>query len=244
MSPLYSQIPDADLLLAMEPEEIAGILIELIPGISHGPRFVPGAFTAPPPGPQQSGYPYAKREAIDLVVAEAMAWMVSEGLVIRDPGQPADWFQLTRRGKRLKSRVDLESYRRAGTLPKLLLQSHLAEKVYHLFARGDHDTAVFQAFKEVEVSVRDMALHLGSEGCNNLYGRDLMSRAFNPEDGPLTDKAAAPAERQAEMSLFIGAIGHAKNPTSHREVGLSRQEAAQLIVFASYLLDRVTRRLV
>jgi hypothetical protein len=36
--------------------------------------------------------------------------------------------------------------------------------------------------------------------------------------------------------LFSGAIGHAKNPTSHRHVSLSREEAARLIVFASHLL--------
>jgi hypothetical protein len=41
------------------------------------------------------------------------------------------------------------------------------------------------------------------------------------------------------MHLFSGAIGHAKNPGSHREVYLEVDDAARLIVFASYLLDQV-----
>jgi hypothetical protein len=51
-----------------------------------------------------------------------------------------------------------------------------------------------------------------------------------------------PAEREAEMQLFAGAIGHAKNPPSHRDVAFTAQEAARLIIFASHLLDIVEQR--
>jgi uncharacterized protein (TIGR02391 family) len=156
---------------------------------------------------------------------------------MRDPSQPADWYLLTRRGKKIGSRTDLESYRKARTLPTSLLQPFLAQKTYLPFARGDHDAAVFQAFKEVEIAVRRAA-----NGAPELVGRDLMQRAFNPEDGALTDLTLIQAERQAEMFLFAGAMGHAKNPTSHRDVNLSRLEAARLIVFASYLIDIVEKR--
>ncbi len=65
-----------------------------------------------------------------------------------------------------------------------------------------------------------------------------MRKAFHPDSGPLTDKALVPAEREAEMHLFRGAIGHAKNPASHRDVAMSAPEAARLILFASHLFDR------
>ena len=46
-------------------------------------------------------------------------------------------------------------------------------------------------------------------------------------------------ERQAVMDFYAGAIGHGKNPPSHRDVEIERVAAAQLIVTASYLLTRV-----
>lgn len=241
MSLLYSLIPDAGQVLAMEPEELAGLLLELISQVPQGGRFLVSSFTQEQ-APYHNEYSQNAKSDVLIAVAEAVSWMESQGLVVRDPSQPVEWLLLTRRGKKLKSRADVEAYRKARTLPRELLQPDLAEKVYHLFARGDHDTAVFQAFKDVEVAVRDMALRLKAAECERLYGRELMQRAFNPENGPVTDMSLPAAERQSEMSLFVGAIGHAKNPTSHREVNLSREEAARLIVFASYLLDRVTKR--
>ena len=69
--------------------------------------------------------------------------------------------------------------------------------------------------------------------------RKLMQAAFNPDNGPLTDKKADRGECVGIMDLFSGAIGHCKNPPSHREVGIERQSAAQLIGFASHLLMQV-----
>jgi uncharacterized protein (TIGR02391 family) len=160
-----------------------------------------------------------------------------QDLVIRDPEQTGDWLRLTRRAEAIKTRADLEAYQKGGTLPVRLLQPHLAEKVQHLFVRGDHDIAVFQAFKEIEVAVRT-ACHYPDD----LVGRALMQKAFAVSDGPLRNEDLVPAEREAEVFLFAGAIGHAKNPTSHRTVRLSREEAARLIVFASHLLAIVEER--
>lgn len=240
MSALSSAIPNPNDVLAMGPEDLAGILIEIV-AHALGSRFLATSFTDQS-APYTREYAPAVQEQVLLAVAEAMSWMETQGIIVRDPGQPVEWYVLTRRGRQIRSRVDLDAYQRAGVLPRALLQSTLSEKVYPMFARGDHDTAVFQAFKEIEVAVRDTAVRMGSEECAFLYGRELMQRAFHPENGPLTDKSLPAAERQSEMSLFVGAIGHAKNPTSHREVNLTREEAAKLIVFASYLLDRVEKR--
>jgi len=69
-----------------------------------------------------------------------------------------------------------------------------------------------------------------------------MQKAFHIKIGLLINKEFTKPERESEMFLFSGAIGHAKNPVSHRDVNLTREEAARLIVFASHLLNIVEQR--
>jgi uncharacterized protein (TIGR02391 family) len=88
----------------------------------------------------------------------------------------------------------------------------MSRTVKPLFIRGDYETAVSRAFKEVEVRVRTRA-ELGNE----MFGRDLMVRAFG-ENGPLSDPNAPKSEQAALRELFCGAISSFKNPASHREV--------------------------
>lgn len=148
----------------------------------------------------------------------------------------------TRRAQTLKTRTDVEAFRKGRILPTDLLPTLFAERVVPLFRRGDHDVAVFQAFKEVEVAVRQTANAKGAGYADSEVGTTLMRKAFHPETGPLADKTLVVAEREAEMHLFAAAIGHAKNPTSHRDVAITALEAARLIVFASHLFDIVERR--
>ena len=124
------------------------------------------------------------------------------------------------------------------TIPLDLLHEALTNKIHHLFLPGDYDTAVFQAFKIVEVAVR-----IAADYPNYLVGVKLMRTAFHPDTGPLSDPSLVSAERESEMHLFAGAVGHAKNPPSHRDVNLTRQEAARLIVLASHLLAILEQRL-
>jgi Protein of unknown function (Hypoth_ymh) len=71
---------------------------------------------------------------------------------------------------------------------------------------------------------------------------EVVRTAFHPETGALTDPKAVAAERHALSHLFAGAIGHAKNPGSHRTVNLTATEVAALIWLASYLLGIVNAR--
>jgi hypothetical protein len=144
--------------------------------------------------------------------------------------------------RRLKIRTDVDAFRKGRILTGELLPTLFAEKVVPLFRRGDHDVAVFQAFKEVEVAVRNTANAKGAAYADSEVGTTLMRKAFHSDTGPLADKTLVPAEREAEMHLFAGAIGHAKNPTSHRDVAMTAPEAARLIVFASHLFEIVERR--
>jgi Protein of unknown function (Hypoth_ymh) len=81
----------------------------------------------------------------------------------------------------------LEVCRKGRMLPVELLQPALTERVWPQFLRGDHDVAIFQAFKEVEVAIRKAANVKGAGYPDDLVGTTLMRRAFHPESGPLTD---------------------------------------------------------
>jgi uncharacterized protein (TIGR02391 family) len=232
MPSLLEIFPNPDDLLALKPEDLAGILIE-IPD-SFQSFEVLRAQLFPPRGGIQlvAGFTTKLRSPSRK---RCRVWKL-RGVIVRNPTQPGGYLR-TRQGRVLKTRVDLEAFCKGRILPLDLLQPSLANKVHHLFLRGDHDTAVFQAFKEVEVAVRKAGNYP-----DDLLGVKLMHTAFNPQDGPLSDMTVVPSERQSEMHLFAGATGHAKNPASHRDVHLSREEAARLIVFASHLLAIVEQR--
>lgn len=58
------------------------------------------------------------------------------------------------------------------------------------FLRGEYETAIFNAFKEVEVAVR----RAGGFTANDL-GTALMNEAFQANVGPLTDKTIPGSEQ-------------------------------------------------
>jgi uncharacterized protein (TIGR02391 family) len=123
-------------------------------------------------------------------------------------------------------------------LPKETLHQRLSGPVWAAYMRGEFDSAAFQAMKAVEVSVREAANLSAAD-----LGVNLMRKAFNPENGLLTDPKAEGGEREARMNLFAGAIGSYKNPHSHRDVNLDDpDEVAEIIMLANNLLRVVDAR--
>ena len=71
----------------------------------------------------------------------------------------------------------------------------------------------------------------------DLVGIALMRKAFDVQRGPLSDPTVPRAEREALSHLFSGAIGCYKNPHSHRDVDLTFNEAFEMLLVASHLLQ-------
>jgi uncharacterized protein (TIGR02391 family) len=96
---------------------------------------------------------------------------------------------------------------------------------------------VFQAFKELEVKIRESA-----GGKLKDYGVTLVRKAFHPQTGPLTDPQAPEGERDSLMQLVAGAIGSYKNPHSHRKIKLSAEEAVEMFLLSSHIYKIVDAR--
>src|SRR5207249_3013323 len=92
-------------------------------------------------------------------------------------------------------------------LHKRSLHPRISEKVWQSFIVRKYDTAVFEAFKEVEVAVRNAGGFAAAD-----FGTKLMGQAFNINSGPLADRTLLESERQAMLNLFVGACGLFKNP--------------------------------
>jgi uncharacterized protein (TIGR02391 family) len=237
---ISSLVPNVDDLLALEVEEVAGIL--LIHFNSLGENS--GDSVAQGGSINQNNFLddlyrhpiyQTRKEEVRQALLEAWSWLQGEGFLVP---LPHDWVFLSRRAKQLKSRDDFAAYRKGSLLPKGQLHPLIATRVYPAFLRGEYDTAVFQSFREVEIAVRT-AGNFPAE----MYGTVLMRAAFKPGTpaGPLTDTTLPVAEQEGMAALFAGAIGLYKNPQSHRNVPTDAVDAAEVIVFASQLLRIVDR---
>lgn len=237
---LVSKIPDQNVLLALEPEELAWVVLESLKAQAgdtqnrsenklNRDNFIHSETV--------QGYPQDSHQAILKALSEAWSWLEREILVAHRPGEREGWVFITRRGTSLRTRTDFETFLKSKLLPKELLHPLIADKVWPLFIRGEYDTAVFQAFKEVEVTVRTAAGYPATD-----IGVPLMRKAFNVQTGPLSDRTTPEGERQALSDLFAGAVGSYKNPSSHRHVAIDPPETAEMIMLASHLLKIIDSR--
>ena len=91
-------------------------------------------------------------------ITEAWLWLEREIMIAPRPEPGAGRIvYITQRGRELAEQSDIKTYIRSNLIPRGVLDPILANKIQHLFIRGDYDTAVFQSFKEVEIRVREKA---------------------------------------------------------------------------------------
>ncbi|MCX6569284.1 MAG: TIGR02391 family protein [Candidatus Aminicenantes bacterium] len=147
-----------------------------------------------------------------------------------DADSERELYHPTRKGVQLKEETFQRLIGRWTLVPSLLFHYIIVKKAYPAFQREEFDTAVFRAFKTIEVRIRQ----LGNLP-DDLVGIPLIRKAFDPAEGPLTDFESPKAERDARAHLFAGALGCYKNPHSHRDIELSFNQSFEMLLVASHL---------
>lgn len=246
-SKLFEILPDAEDLLSLSAEELAGPLLVSLEGseqINLEDEVTPKSIeweieNGVNRNNSNLNYPYKSHEGVLFALMEAWQCLLSEGFVAPRPAnlkstrgmsQNTTYF-VTRRGQKIQTLEHFQAYRKADLLRKHQLHPIIAEKVWSIFAQGSYRTAVLEAFIQVEIAVREAGGYKHSD-----YGKQLILDAFNVKTGPLRDQKQEPAEKEAARNLFAGAIGLYKNPSGHREVEFAPEEAAEIIIIASHLL--------
>src|SRR5690554_1717585 len=158
-----------------------------------------------------------------------------------DGDQSVEVYFPTKKGVQIKENDFQKLMSKWALMPSVLIHPKVYKRAWDIFEVGKFDTATFEAFKLIEVEVRNLCGYEAEQ-----IGTNLMRKAFNIEYGELTDTSLPRSEREAMSNLFTSAIGLYKNPHSHRDVEVKFNDAFERLLLASHLmniLDDIRERL-
>src|ERR1700677_1361131 len=128
MQELTRIVPDAQILLAMEPEELGAKILFLLRKRAVNMRqnsfllsnLIGELWTRNPLPGHQPPYSGTQPTEINLALAEAWAGLVAQGLLVPTAGSLGgpDWRVLSRRARRFEDEAEFASYAVARMLPK------------------------------------------------------------------------------------------------------------------------------
>jgi len=107
---IHSLVPDAEALLALEPEELAGVVLQYLNSLPSSNRGQLNRCNFSLPHTVQE-YPSEYRERISRALMEAWVWLERESLLAPQPGTQGEWVFVTRRGRQLAPRTFLSERR-------------------------------------------------------------------------------------------------------------------------------------
>ena len=182
-------------------------------------------------GPEQRQH----RDGLKQMVGEAWDHLRHEGYLAPDPtqGRNTDFAVLTQRGRDMVARGRPQALAWASAVVALNHPLHPRLQnvgVDSTFRAGRLDTAIRDAFRDVEHCVREMS------GLTIASPVPLMEQAFAANAGPLADRGAPNPHQHALQRLFMGAFGSYRNAPNHSYVTYDPGEAVEIVLFASLLL--------
>jgi len=124
---IHDLLPDGDALLALEPEERAGLVLQYLSAIDPSSASELNRYNFSQANTVRE-YPVHQQEAITLALVEAWVWLEREGLLAPQPGDiSGNWVFVTRRGRKVATPEKLQAYRRANLHPRQLLHPSVAQ---------------------------------------------------------------------------------------------------------------------
>lgn len=128
---LFDMLPEADDLLSLEPEDLAGRLLlslgdyqgEINPRGIIACKSMSEELRRTMPKDHQLKYPHERHKDILYALMEAWQWLESKVLVARKPADldgrgdsgEGDRYFITRRGQSIKTLEDFENYRKGNS---------------------------------------------------------------------------------------------------------------------------------
>lgn len=181
MTHLTDIFPEADLLTQLTPEDLAPVVLSLAKDrLQQSGLIHPQAIFEQVHGPnndRSKGYPQGKKQAAEEALNGAWNWLQRNGLVIPKAGINGNngWHQLTPQGVKIAAEGNFDSFKQAAAFPKALLHPSIVDRVWICLARGEYDTAVFEALRTIEIRVRPAGNYAATD-----IGVDLMRMVFDP----------------------------------------------------------------
>jgi hypothetical protein len=185
-----------------------------------------------------------ERDALTAKLRRAWAWLAQEGYVVDDHRQrDGHWKVITPEGWEIARSTDVAAtLHRVQAAAQLNIELHprlRAAGVDVTFRAGDTDSAIRDAFADLEDAVRALCGYTASD-----YGVTMMSKAF-AKTGPLAG-GMDPQHQVGVQRMFEGAFAVLRNPAGHGPTGLGVSEAVETVLHADLLmrqLDRIANNL-
>lgn len=236
---IIDEYPSPGQLLALSEVDLERIVLRYVVEISNDPMCRMATRDALSNGLfERGGYEYDATMRTNVARAIARAWKAIENdALIEEPDSynGKNGYRIASpKGREANSQFDFAAAKARNQFSREMFHPSLPDAAWNALRAGDHDTAVFEAFKGVESAVRKKA-GLGEAD----FGWQLMEKAFDPDNGPLTDKTARKSKRVARRDLFKGAFGEIRNPKAHGDPTITDPQVAVEEMMTAATLQRI-----
>jgi len=181
-----------------------------------------------------------KRNEVDLRISRASK-ALDDAQLIQEPDayNGKNGFRLiSDQGRRAAAEIDFAAAKVRSRYSRDMFHPALPAAAWNAFRSGDYDTAVYEAFKALESSIRKKGLGQNGIGATD-HGVSLMLKAFDVNAGPLTDMTAPIGRRERRRELFSGAFGELRNPVAHGDPTITDPLVAVEEMIAEGMLQRI-----